>query len=245
MKGKQSKRSRVLRPGPWATVTLTGLAVFGVTAALPTTLQHASTENVAAVQTVPQQRTAGQQAAPRKAAPQEQVRAQAEVLKEFKAPAKAEPSTKTKTKTKKQAAEPVPDERSKVIKRAETWHPHSDERVPYSQTSTHNGYRTDCSGFVSMALGLPKPGTNTVGLTSSRYTERIEMSELKKGDLVMDALGSNTTRHVVIFEKWADKEHSSYWAYEQRGRYGTDHRTLDYGLSSDDEYKAYRPTSLK
>ncbi|MEV0661198.1 hypothetical protein ACIBI3_09435 [Actinomadura luteofluorescens] len=238
MKGKQNKRSRALRPGPWVTVTLTGIAVFGVTAAVPTTLQHASTENVAALQTVPKQRTAGQQAAP-----QEQVRAQADVLKEVKAPAKAEPSAKSKPR--KQAAEPKSDARSKVIKRARTWHPHSDERVPYSQTSTHNGYRTDCSGFVSMALGLPKPGTNTVGLTSSRYTERIKMSELKKGDLVMDALGSNTTRHVVIFEKWADKEHSSYWAYEQRGRYGTDHRTLDYGLSSGDEYKAYRPTSLK
>ncbi|SNR28160.1 hypothetical protein [Actinomadura mexicana] len=238
MKGKHTERSRVLRPGPLATVTLTGLAVFGVTAAVPTTLQHASTETVAAVQTVPKQRTAPQQAAP-----QEQARAQAQVQKEFKAPAKAEPSTKAKPQ--KQAAEPESDERSEVITRARMWHPHSDERVPYSQTSTHNGYRTDCSGYVSMALGLPEPGTNTVGLTSSRYTERIGMSELKKGDLVMDALGSNTTRHVVIFEKWADKEHSSYWAYEQRGRYGTDHRTLDYGLSSDDEYKAYRPTSLK
>lgn len=233
MKGKHNKPSRFPRPNPWATVTLTGLAVLGVTAAVPTALQHASTETVAAVQTVPKQRTA----------PQEQVRAQAQVHKEFKAPAKAEPSTKAEPH--KQAAEPEPDDRSKVITRAETWHPHSDQRIPYSQTSTHNGYRTDCSGYVSMALGLSKPGTNTVGLTSSRYTERIEMSELKKGDLVMDALGSNTTRHVVIFEKWADKDHSSYWAYEQRGRYGTDHRTLDYGLSSDDEYKAYRPTSLK
>ncbi|MEV3922379.1 hypothetical protein [Actinomadura coerulea] len=238
MKGNHDKRSRVLRPGPWATVTLTGLAVFGATAAMPTTLQHASTETVAAVQTVPQQR-----AAPRQAAPQDQVRAQAEVLKEFKPQAKAKPSAKTEPR--KQAAEPKSDARSKVIARARTWHPHTGRRVPYSQTSTHDGYRTDCSGYVSMALGLPKPGTNTVGLTSSRYTERVEMSELKKGDLVMDALGSNTTRHVVIFEKWADKAHSSYWAYEQRGRYGTDHRTLDYGLSSDDEYKAYRPTSLK
>lgn len=237
-KGEHGRWSRVLRPTPWATVTLTGLAVFGVTAAVPTALQHASTETVAAVQTVPPQRTAPQQAAP-----QEQARAQVQVQKDYKAPVKAAPSTKSKPK--KQAAEPKSDERSKVIARARTWHPHTGERVPYSQTSTHNGYRTDCSGFVSMALGLSKPGTNTVGLTSSRYTERIKMSELKKGDLVMDALGSNTTRHVVIFEKWADKEHSSYWAFEQRGRYGTDHRTLDYGLSSDDEYKAYRPTSLK
>jgi methionine-rich copper-binding protein CopC len=134
--------------------------------------------------------------------------------------------------------------RAEVISRAKTWDPHTGQRVPYSQTDTHDGYRTDCSGYVSMALGLPKPGQNTVGLTSSRYTERIEISELKKGDLVMDAEGTNTTRHVVIFEKWADADHTSYWAYEQRGHYGTDHRTRDYGLSSGSEYKAYRPTNL-
>jgi hypothetical protein len=137
------------------------------------------------------------------------------------------------------------DERSRVIERAKTWNPHSADRVPYSQTGYRDGYRRDCSGFVSMALRLPKPGPNTVGLTSSRYTERIKMSELKKGDLVMDAQGTNTTRHVVIFEKWADKEHTEYWAYEQRGRYGTDHRTRDYGLDPGSEYKAYRPVKLK
>ncbi|NKZ08905.1 C40 family peptidase [Actinomadura latina] len=141
-------------------------------------------------------------------------------------------------------AESEPDERSQVIKRAKAWNPHSGDRVPYSQTGYHEGYRTDCSGFVAMTLGLPKPGPNTVGLTSSRFTERIKMSELKKGDLVMDAEGTNTTRHVVIFEKWADGEHTSYWAYEQRGRYGTDYRTRDYGLSSGSEYKAYRPVKL-
>ncbi|MEW2355766.1 hypothetical protein [Spirillospora sp. NPDC029432] len=136
------------------------------------------------------------------------------------------------------------DERSEVIARAKTWRPHTDRRVPYSQSDYHDGYRTDCSGYVAMALDLPKPGPNTVGLTSSRYTKRIKMSELKKGDLVMDAEGTNTTRHVVIFEKWADDEHTSYWAFEQRGRYGTDHRTRDYGLDSGSEYKAYRPKKL-
>ncbi|NDU72357.1 hypothetical protein GWI34_06920 [Actinomadura sp. DSM 109109] len=243
MKGKHSKRSRFLRPAPLAaTVTLSGLAVFGVSAAVPTALKQGSTESVAAVQTVPQQRTAPKQAAPTQAAPQEQARAKAKAGNEVKA-SKAEASTKAPAEKPK--AEPGSEERNEVIERAKTWNPHSDERVPYSQTRTHEGYRADCSGFVSMTLGLAKPGTNTVGLTSSRYTERIQMSELKKGDLVMDALGTNTTRHVVIFEKWADEDHSSYWAYEQRGRYGTDHRKLDYGLSSDDEYKAYRPTSLK
>lgn len=135
--------------------------------------------------------------------------------------------------------------RDQVIARAKTWHPHTGKRVPYSQSKTHGGYRTDCSGYASMALALPKPGTNTVGLASSSYTKRIAMSQLKKGDLVIDAIGSSTTRHVVIFERWTSSRHTAYWAYEQRGGYGTDHRTRTYGLSSGSQYKAYRPKNIK
>ncbi|MFB4306273.1 hypothetical protein [Actinomadura sp. GTD37] len=160
-------------------------------------------------------------------------------VKSVPQPRKAVPDTSDRSEKKKAV-----DERSEVIERARTWNPHSSDRVSYSQVRSHEGYRADCSGYVSMALGLPKPGENTVGLTSSRHTSRIAMSELKKGDLVMDAEGTNTTRHVVIFEKWADGDHTSYWAYEQRGRYGTDYRTRDYGLDSGSEYKAYRPTKL-
>ncbi|MFA1539958.1 hypothetical protein [Actinomadura monticuli] len=156
-------------------------------------------------------------------------------VKTIPQPRKADATEKSAKKT---------DERSEVIERARSWKPHSADRVPYSQVRSHEGYRADCSGYVSMTLGLPKPGQNTVGLTSSRYTERIKMSELKKGDLVMDAEGTNTTRHVVIFEKWANSRHTSYWAYEQRGRYGTDYRTRDYGLDAGSEYKAYRPKKL-
>jgi len=35
-----------------------------------------------------------------------------------------------------------------VIANAKTW---LNPPVPYSQTAYHNGYRTDCSGYVSMA----------------------------------------------------------------------------------------------
>lgn len=135
--------------------------------------------------------------------------------------------------------------RDQVIARAKTWHPHTSSRVPYSQSKTHGGYRTDCSGYASMTLRLPKPGPNTVGLASSKYSTRIKMSQLKKGDLIIDAIGSNTTRHVVIFEKWTSSKHTAYWAYEQRGGYGTDHRTRTYGLSSGSQYKAYRPKNIK
>jgi hypothetical protein len=133
--------------------------------------------------------------------------------------------------------------RSQVISRALTWNPHTAQRIPYSQSATHNGYRTDCSGYASMALGLGTPGLNTVGLASSSTSSPIAMSQLLTGDLVIDATGDNNTRHVVIFEKWADSAHSSYWAFEQRGSYGTDHRVLTYGIGGG-EFHAYRPHVL-
>jgi hypothetical protein len=134
--------------------------------------------------------------------------------------------------------------RAQVIANAKTWHPHTAQRVPYSQAKTHNGYRTDCSGYASMALALGKPGLNTVGLAKSSVTTRISMSQLKQGDLIIDATGNSNTRHVVIFEKWANTAHTSYWEYEQRGSYGTDHRTRTYGLAKGSEYHAYRPKKI-
>lgn len=131
--------------------------------------------------------------------------------------------------------------RNTTLSRAKSWlTANHGTRVPYSQSRTFGGYRTDCSGYVSMALKLAKPGTNTVGLTSSRYTRKIKMSSLRKGDLVIDAKGSNTSRHVVIFVKWTSGAHKSYVAYEQRGGYGTDRSVRSYGLGAD-QYDAYRP----
>lgn len=134
--------------------------------------------------------------------------------------------------------------RATVIARAKTWNPHTSKRVPYSQNKTHGGYRTDCSGYASMTLKLPKSGPNTVGLASKTYSTKIAMKNLKKGDLVIDAIGSNTTRHVVIFVKWTSSKKTAYWAYEQRGGYGTDYRTRTYGLASGSQYKAYRPKNI-
>jgi hypothetical protein len=49
----------------------------------------------------------------------------------------------------------------------------------------------------------------------------------------------------VIFVKWANSKHTSYWEYEQRGSYGTDYRTRTYGLSSGSEYHAYRAKKIR
>ncbi|WP_369170964.1 peptidoglycan-binding protein [Streptomyces sp. R28] len=134
-----------------------------------------------------------------------------------------------------------------MINRARTWlTANNGAPVPYSMERTwKDGYRQDCSGYVSMALGLGKPGLNTVGLADSRVTTRLSStSQLKKGDLLIDySTTDGDFRHVVIFEKWADTSHSAYWAYEQRGTYGTTHRQLSYGIGSDN-YDPFRPVNL-
>lgn len=132
--------------------------------------------------------------------------------------------------------------RGEALQRAATWlTANNGAQVPYSQAKTwKDGYRQDCSGYVSMALNLGAPGPNTVGLTSSKITQPIAVNDLKPGDLLIDADGDNNTRHVVMFEKWDNAAHTSYTAYEQRGGHGTDHRSLTYGLNGG-EFKPYRP----
>ncbi|MFI2413715.1 peptidoglycan-binding protein [Streptomyces sp. NPDC018947] len=136
---------------------------------------------------------------------------------------------------------------AEMLRRARTWlTANNGAQVPYSQTSVwSDGYRQDCSGYVSMTLGLWKSGPNTVELATNRsLTTPISLGDLKPGDLLIDASGSNTTRHVVIFEKWTDSSHTAYTAFEQRGGHGTDHRVRTYGLAPGSEYKPYRPVNL-
>ncbi|MET8158686.1 helix-turn-helix transcriptional regulator [Sphaerisporangium sp. NPDC005289] len=135
--------------------------------------------------------------------------------------------------------------RTAMIARAGGWRPATARRVPYSQFKTYEGYRTDGSGYVSMALGLPRPGPNTISLASRAYSRPIKMAELRRGDLVIDPVGGNTARAVVIFDKWADAAHTSYWAYQQRAGYGTDHRVVEDGLTAGSQFHAYRPVNLR
>lgn len=90
--------------------------------------------------------------------------------------------------------------RSSIIQRGQNW---VDKKVPYSQTKTYDGYRTDCSGFVSMCWGLSKPGLSTTGLGSQ--TTRITKDNLLKGDALI-----YPSVHVVLFVEWADAKKNSY-----------------------------------
>ncbi|GAA3787996.1 hypothetical protein GCM10022226_03190 [Sphaerisporangium flaviroseum] len=135
--------------------------------------------------------------------------------------------------------------RAQVIARAKTWKPGTAQRVPYSQTKTYGGYRTDGSGYASMALRLGAPGPVSTGLVSAVHSRPIPISELRPGDLVIRATGPAAARQVIIFDKWADTRHRSYWAYQQRRGYGTDHRRLTHGLSPGAGFLAYRPLNVR
>lgn len=111
--------------------------------------------------------------------------------------------------------------RAEVIARAKDWW---DRRVPYSQTAyawdVNHGktYRTDCSGFVSMAWKLTSSRTTS---TLDEVSTRIAWSALKPGDMIL------RNGHVKLFEKWANTAHTSMWIYEE-GSTSTDmdHETV-------------------
>ena len=60
----------------------------------------------------------------------------------------------------------VADQENEILARARIW---IDNQVPYSQTAIRDGYRTDCSGFVSYAWQLPTPGPDTTLFVSGGY----------------------------------------------------------------------------
>ncbi|WP_424217673.1 FG-GAP repeat domain-containing protein (plasmid) [Streptomyces sp. BI20] len=105
----------------------------------------------------------------------------------------------------------APITRSAVIARAKTW---VDAKVPYSQSDYRDGYRTDCSGMVSMAWNL---GTNAWTGNLDDYATRITKNELRKGDALLFHNAANPTSgsHVVLFERWTDSSKTSYIGIEQ------------------------------
>jgi hypothetical protein len=134
--------------------------------------------------------------------------------------------------------------RQEILARVRLWHPQTDQRIPYSQSLFYKGYRTDGSGYASMAIGLPAPGPNSPDLASGQYTRQITPAELLPGDLVINATGDAGTRQVAVFDRWADAAHTRYWVYQQRRGYGTDHLVLSYALDTRSPYHAYRPLNV-
>lgn len=146
--------------------------------------------------------------------------------------------------------------RQEVVARGKVW---VDRKVPYSQsrfasvegtrlpvsTSTYTpsryGYRTDCSGFVSMCLNL----RTTKGLPYSMSTAtldnvmyKIPKSALKPGDVILrpNDLVINGSRvsygHAVLFVGWTDSAKTRYVGYhESSSGKGAVRSIIDWGTS--------------
>jgi hypothetical protein len=95
--------------------------------------------------------------------------------------------------------------RATIIANAQVW---VTDHIPYSQTTTHDGYREDCSGYVSMAWESAKPGHTT--FTMNEIAHPITKDELAEGDILLCA-----AEHVVLFGGWTSSAKTEYVAYEE------------------------------
>lgn len=127
--------------------------------------------------------------------------------------------------------------RAEIINRAKRW---VSAQVPYSmERYWSDGYRQDCSGYISMAWNLR--GNEWTG-SLDRFGEKIALSELQAGDILLFHNPASPTKgsHVTIFGGWTDYTHTSYIAYEQtKPRTRRQATPLSYWTNSD-RYVAYR-----
>lgn len=144
------------------------------------------------------------------------------------------------------AAPNDPISRADVIDRAWNWF---NRNVQYDQGATAGGpdgvyrWRTDCSGFVSMALKLGPTGIGcpwTGSLATNEYGATISRANMRAGDYLVDS-----GNHVVLFHKWANDAHTQFVLFEL-GTPSTDmnHRTASlssYGSS----FIAKRPHNIR
>ncbi|KAB1142691.1 NlpC/P60 family protein [Streptomyces luteolifulvus] len=131
--------------------------------------------------------------------------------------------------------------RADIIIRAKLW---VAEKVPYSLSDYRpDGYRQDCSGFVSMAWNLP--GNEWTG-TLDQYGVRITKDELQPGDILLFHNPADPERgsHVVIFGGWTDYTHTYYLAYEETRPSARSQATPYPYWSHAESYVAYRYKGL-
>lgn len=127
---------------------------------------------------------------------------------------------------------PSPISRREIMRRGATWLKH---RVRYSQRRYHSEvtvsegkrFRTDCTGYLSMAWGIPQIGTTSwvrsmkdtpgEGVTNhNKIFESIPCSTLRPGDAMVN------TGHIVLFRRWTNRTSGNFDVWEEKGTvYGT------------------------
>lgn len=101
--------------------------------------------------------------------------------------------------------------RRTAIQRGFAWF---DANVAYSQSRSYQGYRTDCSGFVSMCWQLGRSYTTLDFSTGGGESGGLASYEsLVPGDALVRR--SNGAGHIVMFLGWNDRAHSAACVVEQ------------------------------
>ncbi|WP_326765746.1 peptidoglycan-binding protein [Streptomyces sp. NBC_01591] len=131
--------------------------------------------------------------------------------------------------------------RADIINRAKKW---VSADVPYSMVKYwSDGYRQDCSGFVSMAWNLP--GNEWTGSLAA-FGKRIAREELQPGDILLFHNPADPSKgsHVTIFGGWTDYTHTHYTAYEQTKPHTRKKTTPMAYWTNSGSYVAYRYKAL-
>ena len=88
--------------------------------------------------------------------------------------------------------------RRTAIQRGFTWY---DKNVSYSQSRYFEGYRTDCSGFISMCWQLGTSYTTASFINEGSTWDKLSSySQLEPGDALVRR--SNGKGHIVLFLGW-------------------------------------------
>ncbi|HEY5149773.1 MAG TPA: hypothetical protein VIJ23_08115, partial [Mycobacterium sp.] len=101
--------------------------------------------------------------------------------------------------------------RSEILARAQTW---VTAHVPYSQNAYRGGYRTDCSGYVSMAW---KTNSNYWTGNLNTIGTPIGYNDLRPGDMLLyhNTADPVNGSHVVLFDHWTGPVGGDFLIYEQ------------------------------
>ena len=99
-------------------------------------------------------------------------------------------------------------------------------RTGAANRSEWNPYRSDCSGLVSYAWGLPAPGRITSGFApyNGGASYVINASSLQPGD----ALNSKPSDHIILFAGWINRSQGKARIIEE---YNCGHKATDHELT--------------
>ena len=119
----------------------------------------------------------------------------------------------------------------------------SSHRCDRESNAAWNAYRSDCSGFVTFAWGLPAVGdggyvTSDFAPFSTKFSHTIQGSQLQAGD----ALNKTNDEHIILFKNWVTPGHSAVFMEEPGCSSSQPYAhefTSNVTISGDEVYVAY------